>query len=288
MKFVRYEKNREIFVGVEKNSRVLSFKDMGMGYEDLYDFIDRHSKSDLEHIKAFDFSKAASLEDVYLLAPLESTRRDIMCIGINYQAHKDESMAMLTEDEIKADLPVYFPKRAAYINGPRDDIRSRLDLDEAMDYECELALVISKEGRDIKESEALDYVFGYTILNDLSSRRLQRAYGQWYKGKSLDSYTVMGPGIVPASEIEDPQDLGLRTWINGELRQDSSTKYMLRKIPTLIAELSSGMTLFPGDIIATGTPEGVGQGFEPPKFLKKEDIIVMEIDSIGRLENTVI
>lgn len=156
-----------------------------------------------------------------------------------------------------------------------------------MDYETELGIIIGKEGKNISPKEALDYVYGYTIINDYSARSLQKRHKQFFKGKSLDGYTAIGPSIVTKDEIKDPQNLNLKTIINGEERQNSNTKYMIRNVATLISELSQGLTLVPGDIIATGTPKGVGLGLNPPKFLKTGDLIESEIEGIGVLRNTI-
>ena len=161
------------------------------------------------------------------------------------------------------------------------------DIEKKLDYEVELAVVIGKEAKNVPAEKAGEYVFGYTILNDMSARDLQTNHKQWYLGKSLDAFTPIGPCIVTEDEIKWPPALGIRSWINGELRQDSNTDMLLRDIGGIIEELSRGITLLPGTIIATGTPAGVGMGFEPPKFIGKGDVIRCEIEGIGVLENTV-
>ncbi|MGI6326765.1 MAG: fumarylacetoacetate hydrolase family protein [Saccharofermentanales bacterium] len=275
--------------GALKDGRILSFEDMGLQCGSVYDCIFKHGEDGVNKIRETDFSKGLKVDEVEILSPFFSTPHDIICVGLNYQAHKDESQSFLSNKELYSTTDaVYFSKRAYKITGPYEDIEARTDLDDKIDYECELAIVIGKQGRDISEENALDHVFGYTIVNDLSSRTFQKRHGQWYKGKSLDGYTVMGPGVVPKSEIMDVGNLNLKTWVNGELRQDSNTKYMMKSVSRLIYELSQGITLVPGDIIATGTPEGVGQGFNPPKWLKKGDVIEMEIDGIGKMRNRLV
>ena len=162
-----------------------------------------------------------------------------------------------------------------------------LELDSNLDYEVELAVVIGKGGRDIPPDRAAEHIFGYSVFNDLSARALQKRHNQWYRGKSLDGFAVMGPALVTADEIPFPPLLTLESRVNGEVRQHSNTRLYLSDIPHLIAELSQGMTLEPGDIIATGTPSGVGMGFTPPRWLKSGDVVECEIQGVGLLKTTV-
>ena len=171
--------------------------------------------------------------------------------------------------------------------GPGESIPVWLDATNSADYEGELAVIIGKQGRGISRDRAFEHVYGYTIVNDVTSRRLQREHQQWFLGKSLDGFCPMGPAIVTADEIADVTQLRLQTWINGELRQDSSVANLIFDIPGLIETLSQAMTLEPGDIIATGTPAGVGMGYNPPRFLKKGDQVKITIEPIGTLENPV-
>ena len=170
---------------------------------------------------------------------------------------------------------------------PEGDIESHPGLVERLDYEAELAVIIGKTARNVKAKDAADYIFGYTVLNDVSARVLQTAHKQWYFGKSLDGFTPMGPCIVTADEIVFPPALHITARVNGELRQDSTTDLLITSIADIIEELSSGMTLLPGTIISTGTPSGVGMGFDPPKFLKPGDVVECAIEGIGTLRNTV-
>ena len=183
---------------------------------------------------------------------------------------------------------MYFAKRTIRILGANEESQGRFDIDEKVDYETELAVIIGKEGKGITEEKAEEYVFGYSVFNDLSSRDLQTRHGQWLMGKSLDNYTIMGPVIVDRTELPMPLELDIKSYVNGELRQNSNTKYLIKKVPGLIAELSKGITLEAGDIIATGTPAGVGMGFTPPRFLKKGDKVTCEIDRIGQLTNYIV
>ena len=164
---------------------------------------------------------------------------------------------------------VYFSKRAYEIIGPEDSVKSRMDLDKKLDYEVELAVIIGKKGKDIPEEDVEEYIFGYSIFNDFSARELQQSHVQWYRGKSLDTYSAMGPVILHKSALPFPIEVDIKSFVNGELRQSSNTRLFLADIPKIISEISTGITLEAGDIIITGTPAGVGLGFNPPKFLKK-------------------
>jgi 2-keto-4-pentenoate hydratase/2-oxohepta-3-ene-1,7-dioic acid hydratase in catechol pathway len=231
---------------------------------------------------------AFPIEEVRILAPVTRPVHDILCVGLNYQKHIEESETMLKK---QGDIPKYlsyFSKRAHIVLGHGDRLTLDADLDNALDYEVELAVVIGKEGKNIKAEDALDYVFGYTILNDFSARTIQAQHGQWFRGKSLDGYTAIGPVIVHRSSLPHPLSLSLSLSVNGEVRQSSTTDYMIKGVAELIEELSSGMTLVPGDIIATGTPEGVGMGFDPPRYLQPGDRVECLIDGIGALENYIV
>ena len=231
--------------------------------------------------------EAIPLSAVKLLAPIPRPRQDVICLGINYKAHADEAEQYSTEFKKERPIPIYFSKRVTEAVGPEGFIESHPGLVERLDYEAELALIIGKTARNVPAEQAADYIFGYTILNDVSARVLQTSHKQWYFGKSLDGFTPIGPCIVTADEISFPPKLKISACVNGEKRQDSTTDLLITGIADIIAELSSGMTLLPGTIIATGTPSGVGMGFDPPKFLKSGDIVECEIEKIGTLRNTV-
>ncbi len=230
------------------------------------------------------------LEDVQLLAPIPVPRRNIFCIGKNYRAHVNEvsfvDPAERKEDNVPAH-PVVFTKATTAVIGPDAAIPSWLDDTDSTDYEGELAVIIGKEGRGIAAADAMAHVFGYTIINDVTARRLQKRHGQWFIGKSLDGFCPMGPCIVTADEIPDVTQLTVKTRVNHELRQNGSVGDLIFDIPTLIETLSRGMTLQPGDIIATGTPAGVGMGFDPHRFLQPGDQVEITIEPIGTLCNPV-
>ena len=205
----------------------------------------------------------------------------IICLGLNYADHAAESNMAIPK------APVLFAKYRNSLVGPRDDIVLPGN-SEQIDYEAELAVVIGKTCKKVSEAEALSYVAGYTILNDVSARDLQFLTGQWLTGKAIDTFAPTGPGIVPASEIPDPQDLMLSTRVNGQLLQHASTKLMIFSVAKTIEFISSIMTLVPGDIISTGTPAGVGQSRKPPLFLREGDVVEVEIERIGTIVNKVV
>ena len=229
------------------------------------------------------------LSAVTLLAPIPRPRQDVICLGINYKAHTEEAARYSSEAFTKErPIPINFSKRVTEAVAPEGDIESHPGLVERLDYEAELAVIIGKTAKNVMAEDAADYIFGYTVLNDVSARVLQTAHKQWYFGKSLDGFTPMGPCIVTADEFDTyPPALPIRSRVNGELRQDSNTKLQIFDIDHVIHELSQGMTLKAGTIIATGTPAGVGMGMDPPQFLRPGDTVQCEIEGIGTLTNTV-
>ena len=232
---------------------------------------------------------AVPLSDVELLAPIPRPRQDVVCLGMNYRDHAEESARYSADAFTKSSTAaVYFSKRVSEAGKPDGVIPRHAGLTDRLDYEAELAVVLGKAARDVKAADAADYIFGYTVLNDVSARDLQTGHKQWYFGKSLDGFTPMGPCIVTADEFDTyPPKMGIRSFVNGEKRQDSNTGLQIFDIDHVIAELSQGMTLKAGTIIATGTPAGVGMGMDPPQFLKPGDVVRCEIDGIGTLTNPV-
>lgn len=227
------------------------------------------------------------INEVKVLSPIEKPIHDILCVGVNYQDHLAEANARVKNFKKETNDAVYFGKRALNIIGTNELVNARLDIDNALDYEVELAVIIGKTGKDIDIKDVEDYIFGYSIFNDFSSRRLQLKHMQWFKGKSLDSYSAMGPVILHKSALPFPVEVDVKCSVNGELRQNSNTRLFLNDIPKIISELSQGMTLEAGDIIATGTPSGVGMGYKPGKWLKSGDEVVCEIKPIGKLINII-
>lgn len=230
------------------------------------------------------------LDRTVLTAPIPRPARNIFCVGKNYHEHAKEfaqSGFDATAKEVVPELPVLFTKQPTSVCGPGDVIPGYLDDTQSVDYEGELGVVIGQGGRGISHDKAMDHVFGYTIINDVTSRVLQQKHRQWALGKGIDGFCPMGPAVVSADETGDPRAMQLRTWVNGELRQNAPVADLIFDIPTLISTISRYITLEPGDIIATGTPAGVGIGFTPPKFLQKGDHVKIEISGLGILENTV-
>lgn len=228
------------------------------------------------------------LDAVELMAPLARPLRGLFCVGRNYRAHAAElagtvfRAAPAQEDG----WPIVFSKLGECVVGPHDVVCLPAPaISQQIDYESELAVVIGAGGRDIPRARAMDHVFGYTVLNDVTARDVQMRHQQWDLGKSFDTFCPMGPWIVTADEL-DGRDTRVRGWVNGELRQDGSTRDMIFDIPTLIETCSRGITLHPGDVIATGTPAGVGMGLDPPRYLRSGDVVRVEIDGIGAIENT--
>lgn len=230
------------------------------------------------------------LASVKLLAPFPRPRKNILCVGKNYHEHAREfhdSGFDASAKEAVPEVPIIFTKWPNSVIGLGEPIPSANDYTDSTDYEGELTVVIGGGGRNIPKEKAYDHVYGYTIVNDVTARTLQNRHRQWFLGKSLDGYCPMGPCVVTADEIGDTGALRLVTRVNGEVRQDAMVSQLIFDIPTLIETLSRVMTLEPGDLIATGTCAGVGIGFNPPKFLKKGDIVAVTIEPIGTLENPV-
>jgi 2-keto-4-pentenoate hydratase/2-oxohepta-3-ene-1,7-dioic acid hydratase in catechol pathway len=225
-----------------------------------------------------DRSPDYALSDIRVEVPLRHPSK-VVAIGQNYMDHCRECNAPIPK------RPIVFAKFPSSLIGPTDDIQWCSELTQQVDWEAELGVVIGKAARHVPEETALDYVFGYTVINDVSARDLQGGDGQWVRGKSLDTFCPMGPGIVTADEIPDPQDLDVRCWVNGMVMQDSNTLEMIFNVRYLISFLSRAFTLNPGDVISTGTPHGVGVGRDPQIFLQDGDVVEVEVERIGRLRN---
>jgi len=296
MKFIWYEKDgvkqAGILSGDGTRAAAVSAVLGGKQFGDMISLIREISDGELKLLgeAAADPQKAAAffpVSEIRILAPIERPIHDVICVGVNYSDHLEESRASSIQFKEAPKKPVYFGKRALRILGSGEKIQARPDIDEELDYEVELAVIIGKTGRDIPREKAEEYIFGYSVFNDLSSRSLQRSHVQWFRGKSLDTCTAMGPAILHKSALPFPVEVDVISRVNGEERQHSNTRLFLTDIPSLIADLSAGMTLEAGDIIATGTPAGVGMGFSPRRFMKRGDEVVCEIPQIGCLVNIV-
>lgn len=232
---------------------------------------------------------AIALDEVTFEAPLPHPRRNIFCVGKNYHDHAHEFSSSGFDSSAAQGAvpqhPIVFSKVPESVTGPQTFIEFDPAVSAAIDYEVELAVIIGKPGRGISRENALDHVWGYTIVNDVTARDLQARYSQWLVGKSQDTFCPMGPVAVTRDDI-DLGDTAVRTWVNDELRQDSNTGLLIFDVPTIIQTIAAGVTLLPGDVIATGTPAGVGIGFTPPRYMVDGDVVRCEIDGIGELENT--
>ncbi len=280
MKFITYLYNDKKEVGVYTESGIVRLEE----FTDMVDCITNMTEEKFKDIN----NKKPTLKhsEIKILAPITRPIHDIICVGKNYMDH-------ILEFDSESDIDLenfklnYFSKRSTNIRGDKEEVKARFDLDDQVDYESELAIIIGKRAKNIKREEVHDYIFGFSIFNDLSSRRIQIDHVQWFLGKSLDDYSILGPWIVTKEEFEFPLKLDISSQVNGEKRQDSNTKYMIKTIEDIIVELSSAITLEAGDIISTGTPAGVGKGFNPPKYLKDGDTVKCTIEGIGSLESKI-
>ena len=290
MKLVTYEINGEVKVGVIGNDqeKIVPVSALGYNATEMTEFIrEIGGKLPAEKIAAIYAVQGDSVAQCRLLSPIPQPAQDILCLGVNYKDHQDETIkAGVAYDKSKAST-IYFGKRLNRAVGPNEYIDGHFNIVDSLDYEVELAVVIGKDAKDVALEEVEDYILGYTIVNDVSARNLQKKHQQWYFGKSLDDFTPIGPWIVTADEFEGIPQVGIRCFVNGELRQNSNTKLLINPIDFVIHELSQGMTLKAGTIIATGTPSGVAMGMDPQPWLQSGDVIRCEIDGIGVLENTV-
>jgi 2-keto-4-pentenoate hydratase/2-oxohepta-3-ene-1,7-dioic acid hydratase in catechol pathway len=229
------------------------------------------------------------LSGVALLAPIPELRRNVFCLGWNYADHSKEAAHLRGKETKLPERPVFFTKVTTTVNGPFGDIPVDARVSEQNDWEVELGVIIGTGGKNIPRDKALDHVFGYTVINDVSARDVQTAHGkQFFKGKSLDGHCPMGPWLVTKDEIADPHALPLRCRVNGELKQEGNTRDLIFDIPAIIEWLSLGMTLLPGDVIATGTPSGVGFARTPPEYLWPGDVVECEVEGIGTIRNRVV
>ena len=227
------------------------------------------------------------MADVGLVAPIPHPRRNIICLGKNYRDHVEEAAVLGGLTSGIPTAPVYFSKMIDRVRGSTESVPIHTGITSMLDYEAELAVIIGRAGHDIDPASVPEYIFGYSILNDISARDLQKSHDQWFKGKSLDGACAMGPVIVTADEIAYPPALDIECSVNGELRQKAATSDFIFDITEIVSDFSKGLTLMPGDIISTGTPAGVGMGFRPFRWLKTGDVVECRIEGIGALRNTI-
>lgn len=296
MKLLTYKFENQESIGVlsADGTQIYPLREMGYPYLTMNEFIQSVTDEDMKEL-AEGMEKAMVLHlegipynSVEKCAPIPVPVQDILCLGINYAAHAEESARYKKEVyDAQRKYPVYFAKRVNRALGDGEEILAHGEITQCLDYEAELAVILSKDAKDVKKEEAADYIFGYTILNDVSARDLQTRHKQWYFGKSLDGTCPMGPWIVTREELGDELGLAILSRVNGEIRQKSNTDLMIFGIDYVLEELTRGTTLKAGTIISMGTPAGVGMGFDPPKFLKEGDVVECEIEGIGILRNQV-
>ncbi|MGZ3626173.1 MAG: fumarylacetoacetate hydrolase family protein, partial [Ktedonobacteraceae bacterium] len=261
----------------------------GQGMRELNAILNKAGGRRFSEVKTFtEIGAVHNLSDIQLAAPIPRPRKNLMCLGWNYADHAKETALIRGQDTKAPEYPVIFTKAPTTINSPYGNIVIDPKVSVEVDWEVELAVIIGNGGKNISEEDAMSHVFGYTVLNDVTARDLQSRHKQFFKGKSIDGYCPMGPWIVTADEINDPQQLEVRLRVNGITKQEGNTSMMVFPIRTIIAILSQGMTLEPGDIIATGTPSGVGFARNPPEFLKAGDVMETEVEGIGILRNVVV
>ena len=288
MKFVTYKYKGAEHVGVltADESAVIPAAELGLKAESMLELIDKLGGK-LPAVS--DNTKAIALADVKIEAPIPEPRQDVICLGLNYRDHVEEATRADAVFDVQRGDAVYFSKRLQRAVAPGDKIDGHFDICDSLDYEVELGVIIGRDAKNVKAADAGKYIFGYTIINDVSARNLQTRHKQWYFGKSLDDFTPMGPCILSTDTVGAMPELNIRCYVNGEKRQDSNTRMMIFDIPYIIEELSAGMTLKAGTVIATGTPSGVALGMDPSvqKYLASGDVVRCEIDEIGVLENTI-
>lgn len=286
------EGKEELAVSFEERGQMWLLRSLGYDYRDMNDLICRISEKEKAELKETGrrgpSAPAVDMENARICAPIPHPRQDLLCLGINYDEHAKEA-GHFSEEAFGGERPytIYFSKRVSRLTGTGEPIPAYEGLVDSLDYEAELGVIIGRDVKRVKAENAKEYIFGYTVINDVSARNLQTRHKQWYLGKSLDGFAPAGPCIVTADEIEDVQNLCVRCYVNGEKRQDSNTRFMIQNVADTIEDLSAGMTLQAGTIIATGTPAGVGMGMDPPCFLKPGDEVICEIEKIGRIINIV-
>ena len=227
-------------------------------------------------------------QDVRWCAPIPRPPKNVFCVGRNYASHAEESARARGTEVRVPDIPMFFTKAPTSVTGPHDDIPSDRSVTQQVDWEAELGVVIGLSGVSIPREAALQHVFGYTVINDVTARDLQKSHGQWFKGKTLDGFCPMGPCVVTADEFGDPQSKEITLQVNGVVKQHGNTRDMIFRVDTLIESLSRGLTLEAGDILATGTPDGVGFARTPPEFLQDGDVMETEVEGIGMLRNRIV
>ena len=284
-----YENAEHIGVLDETETGVIECSELGITYPTMEELASNITDNELSAMKnAIGGKRGIPLSEVKILAPIPRPSRDIICLGVNFSEHALESVDVMgAEYGGERKYPIYFAKHVNEAVADGDDIDGHFDIVKELDYEVEMAFVVRKDAKGVKAEDAGNYVFGYTIMNDVSARCIQMRHKQWFRGKSFDGFAPMGPYLVTADEFDFPPKINLTCKVNGELRQNTNTELYIHNIPYVIEDLSSAMLIKAGTIISMGTPAGVGMGFKPPKYLKSGDVVECEVQGIGKLTNTV-
>lgn len=297
MRLVTFEIEHKSGLGVisKDGSWVYPLSSLDMDYKTMQEMIENISESEKQLLEMaagqdpYKIKGAAPIKEVILQAPIPNPKQDVICLGINYMAHAEEAARYKKEAfDAQRLFAVYFSKRVNQATGTQGEIPSHKDIVEDLDYEAELAVIIGRDAKKVSEDQVKDYIFGYTIINDVSARTIQNRHKQWYFGKSMDGFLPMGPCITTVNDLPYPPKLSIQSRVNGELRQDANTELLIFGIDQVVSELSKGMTLKAGTIISMGTPAGVGMGFTPPKFLMPGDLVECTIEGIGTIVNRVV
>ena len=289
MIFARYEAHGKTALGVSNDGRgFVDLASVGGGLPaDLGALIRDFGRHEPAVKAALAAKPTHQLSAIKLLAPIPRPEKNVFCVGRNYKEHVEEGYRTRGQATKLPEAPQFFTKPRTAIVGPDDEVPLDPKVTSALDYEVELGVIIGKTGKNISQAAALDHIFGYTVINDVTARDLQRRHDQWFKGKGIDGSCPMGPVVVHKSRIPDPQGLNITMRVNGETRQNSNTKHMIFDLKVIIEQLSRGMTIEAGDVIATGTPSGVGFAMNPPGLLKNGDLMEAEVEGIGILRNRV-
>lgn len=284
MKLVTFRLNNQNRLGAVRDQDIV---DLTAVAPDMLSLIEGGAEA-LNHARVHlqTAGSALPLAEATLLAPIPVPRRNVMCLGLNYVEHAKESYTARGQETKIPDFPIVFTKATTAVIGPDTVIPYNPAVSEKIDWEAEMGIIISRSGKNIPPEEAMPYVFGYTIINDISARDLQVQHKQYFKGKSLDGSCPIGPWIITADDLPDPHNLNITSRVNGVTKQASNTSLMIFDVPAIIYHLSRGMTLLPGDIIATGTPSGVGFARNPPEFLAPGDVVECEVQGLGVLRST--
>lgn len=291
MKLLTYFYNGTESIGVlsRDEKQVVPCTDLGISYQTMEELAVKITDEELaEAAKKLASCKGIPLENVKVLAPIPRPSRDIICLGVNFKDHAEESRDVMgAEYAGERKYPIYFAKHVNEAVADGDDIDGHFDIVTDLDYEVEMAFVVRRDIVKAKAEDAAKYVFGYTIMNDVSARCIQMRHKQWFRGKSFDGFAPMGPYLVTADEFDFPPKTDLTCKVNGELRQNTNTALYIHNIPYVVEDLSAAMLVKAGTIISMGTPAGVGMGFKPPRYLKPGDVVECEVGGIGKLTNTV-